>query len=431
MEDKLIENNNKHEFKLPKESIRPLGQQCQLSSNRLSSYLGLPTGGAADAVTVDEALKAVLDTVLYPGNITIVTVMQRQQGVKNLTLCIGESGGVTVGMDDTKLRLKPVEIEEFAGFLTGFFDNGTLLESLGTGLSLSRNGLYTLLAAADLYEVNRLMALIEKKTEVDPLTVKGIKGLAAEAISEPDPRQLTTSVLATDNLTELFDIDMGISELSETGIFEQSSEGVLKLTKPGQQLIPGLSEPEILAGIRSYYYDDGMLTEMGLVIWRTRNYLWGIELTDQPTLFSMNFEKVFSYLQSLLSRGDYSDGIFDESSLMSEAAAPGEDEMIKAPVSICSNCGKVLAVKEKFCTNCGTPVPQQTPATQVPGVDQMVTESPMIHCLKCGATLEPGVKFCTKCGNSIQNNQSPNTCPSCQANVEQNAKFCKKCGQPL
>lgn len=47
MEDKQIEKNDKTEFKLPKESIRPLGQQYQLSSNRLSSYLGLPSGGLA------------------------------------------------------------------------------------------------------------------------------------------------------------------------------------------------------------------------------------------------------------------------------------------------------------------------------------------------------------------------------------------------
>lgn len=392
MEDKLMEKNEKKEFKLPIDSIHGLGQQYQLNSNRLSSYLNLPTGGTAARVTAEEGLRTVLDTVLYPGNITIATVMQRQEGVKNLTLCSGASGVVAVGMDKTEIRLSPVEVEEFAAFFTGFFDNGTLLESLGTGLSLSRNGLYTLLAAADLYEVNRLMALIEKKTEVDPLTDKGIKGLAAEAISEPDPRQLTTSVLATDNLPELFDIDMGISELSETGIFEPSSEGVLKLTKPGQQLIPGLSEPEILSGIRSYYYDEGMLTEMGLVIWRTRNYLWGIELTDQPTLFSMNFDKVFVYLQSLLSRGDYSDGIFDESSLMPDAAAPEAE-----PV----------------------------------GADQVRVDSTVSYCSKCGAALKPENKFCTKCGTLTQNTTQPKICPSCHADVEQNAKFCKKCGQPL
>lgn len=434
MEDKQIEKNDKTEFKLPKESIRPLGQQYQLSSNRLSSYLGLPSGGLAGEVIVDEALKAVLDTVLYPANITIVTVMQRQQGVKNLTLCIGETGGVSVGTDQTdqtELRLRPIEIDEFAGFLTGFFDNGTILESLGTALSISRNGMYALLAAADLYEVNRLMALLEKKTELDSLSIKGLKGLAVEAINEPDPRQLTTSVLATDRLSEMFDLDQGIDELCEIGIFEPAAAGVLNLTKPGLQLLPGLSEAEILASIRSYYYKEGKLTEMGVVFWRTRNYLWGIELIDQPTLFSMDFEKVFLYLQGLLSRGDYSDGIFEERSLTPEAEVPAEDQSQQPPPISCSHCGKAMAGKEKFCTNCGTPVPQQAAVSVYPEGSQSTAGKAAIACAKCGASLEPGVKFCTKCGTPTQPAQQPKTCPACHAIVEQNAKFCKKCGKGL
>lgn len=397
-----MEKNEKKEFKLPIGSVRSLGQQYQLQCNRLSYYLNFPTGGSAAEVTDEEGLKTVLDTILYPGNIAVATVMQRQQGVKNLTLCIGTSGAVAVGMDETEIRLSPVEVEDFTAFLSGFFDNGTLLESLGTMMSLRRNGLYTLLAAADLYEVNRLMALLEKKTEVEPLTDKGIKGLAATAITDPDPRQLTTSVLATDRLTAMFDVDMGISELCEMGIFEPSAGGVLKLTKEGQQLVVGLSEPEILTGIRSYYYDEGMLTEMGLVIWRTRNYLWGIELIDQPSLFSMDFEKVFVYLQSLLSRGDYSDGNFDVNNLSPDT----ETAEVEGP--------ETQAVEAK-----------------TDGPDQAAADTSHNYCAKCGAVMKVGNKFCTICGTPVSHSAQPRRCPSCQASVEQNAKFCKKCGRAL
>lgn len=357
-----MEKIEKKEFKLPRQSIRALGQAWEIKSNRLSTYLDFPEGGNPAGIALDESLRSVLETLLFPGNITTISLTQRDQGMVNTAVCTSEKGCVSVGMGETEVTLKGMEIDAFVESLTAFFDNGTVLQTLGTTLELSRNALYALLAASDLYGIKRMIALLEKKLEVPPLTIIEMKGTVAEAINDPDPRWLTSSVLAIDGLTEMFDIDRGIDELCGHGIFEKTADGILKLTPREGTLIPGLAESEALCGLRSFYYDKEALTAIGLVVFRTRNFLWGIELTDQPTLYSLNFETAFLYFYSLLNRGDYSDGQLSEDLIpdgikaLGEVEEPAEIEEPEIMEKFCKKCGKPLKAQDKFCTHCGTPV---------------------------------------------------------------------------
>ena len=47
---------------------------------------------------------------------------------------------------------------------------------------------------------------------------------------------------------------------------------------------------------------------------------------------------------------------------------------------VCSGCGMNLAPGARFCSNCGTPVPQKS------------------FCSNCGAEMAPGARFCSSCG---------------------------------
>lgn len=54
----------------------------------------------------------------------------------------------------------------------------------------------------------------------------------------------------------------------------------------------------------------------------------------------------------------------------------------------CPNCGKRNVDKNKFCSECGTILPE-----------------PQNYCPKCDETFQKGEKFCTQCGNKLVNEQ--------------------------
>lgn len=85
----------------------------------------------------------------------------------------------------------------------------------------------------------------------------------------------------------------------------------------------------------------------------------------------------------------------------------------------CTNCGAELNDGMKFCSGCGTPVPQQEEKKNI--------------CSNCGAEIKDGMKFCSSCGTpagggtdnnetvgfaEVMGMQSGNTIPDVQANYE-------------
>lgn len=62
----------------------------------------------------------------------------------------------------------------------------------------------------------------------------------------------------------------------------------------------------------------------------------------------------------------------------------------------CSKCGAETAEGSKFCSSCGAPLPQVSPA---PSQAQAI---PMLRCSQCGAETPAGSKFCASCGVPFQ-----------------------------
>lgn len=84
----------------------------------------------------------------------------------------------------------------------------------------------------------------------------------------------------------------------------------------------------------------------------------------------------------------------------------GSEEVLGVP---CSNCGKVLPPKTRYCLSCGQKI----------GPD---IEEGQVKCPNC-ANLVPKGKFCMECGYKLQQ-----SCPKCGAELIPGAKFCMGCG---
>lgn len=373
---------------IKKAMIRKTAKAEGLISNQLSTYLDLPLNEDAETLTMDDDLKSMLKILLYPGNIANIALTTRAGGMANTTVCVDQDFTLAAGMGKEDIFLERMETEAFVGKFVGYFDNDAQLQFLETSLELSTNALYALLSTVDRLRFNRLLAMLEHQEEKLSLTVADIKAMMVDTIDNPDPRWLLANVLAVDQIDQEFDLQAGIEELRGIGIFKGGED--LTLSIEGMKLVAGLMELETFCGLKSFYYDSEKLTTVTMVVFRTRSFLWAIELNeDKALLYALNFETAALSLFSLLNRGDYSDGPYLEEEKEEEVSNDQGGDEIKL---------------EK---------------------DQIES----LVCQNCGRQLKAGLKFCTSCGSPVS--QSGKLCPNCNAAITENDKFCKKCGQAL
>ena len=110
----------------------------------------------------------------------------------------------------------------------------------------------------------------------------------------------------------------------------------------------------------------------------------------------------------------------------------------------CSNCGKELSDRAKFCRSCGAPAqgemtgqradtPNDGAPSETAGINQ-AAETPMsedgIRCARCGEDVEAGKRFCGSCGEPVQSGAAVR-CGSCGAKVQNGEPFCGACGAPV
>jgi len=72
---------------------------------------------------------------------------------------------------------------------------------------------------------------------------------------------------------------------------------------------------------------------------------------------------------------------------------------------ICSACGSSLVVGQKFCSECGSELPQETTTdheTSALGASNDALES----CVSCGTRFEPKAQFCHVCGSSARKSKA-------------------------
>ena len=62
-------------------------------------------------------------------------------------------------------------------------------------------------------------------------------------------------------------------------------------------------------------------------------------------------------------------------------------------IAVCPSCGSEIPNTQKFCSNCGAPLPQAEAAP--------VQQAGKV-CPTCGTPVEEGQKFCSKCGSSVE-----------------------------
>ena len=136
-----------------------------------------------------------------------------------------------------------------------------------------------------------------------------------------------------------------------------------------------------------------------------------------------------------------------------EAARLLRNQIALTEVEImCPGCGRTIKGATKFCTYCGTtlPEPNLNPDAEyaIPNNKPLAAAPAAGTCTKCGAPLKPGAAFCVNCGEplgaapaepqpAVQAAPEPvaaavtAVCPSCGAELYEGDAFCTNCGTPI
>lgn len=95
----------------------------------------------------------------------------------------------------------------------------------------------------------------------------------------------------------------------------------------------------------------------------------------------------------------------------------------------CSKCGREALPQQKFCSGCGSRLPEAPPPTE--------TGQPA-SCGACGSVLTRGAKFCSGCGQPVGASRlsAPGPglthgCRACGSALVPGARFCSVCGVPV
>ena len=147
-----------------------------------------------------------------------------------------------------------------------------------------------------------------------------------------------------------------------------------------------------------------------------------------------------------------------------EAAKQLRNQLALAEVEVvCPGCGRTIKGVTKFCTYCGTtmPEPNLNPEADysLPNNKPIAANPNGPKCVKCGAALKPGAAFCINCGTPVEeaaptptpvaaaelspmeaapaeeaaviSAEATATCSNCGAEIFEGDAFCTNCGTPV
>lgn len=152
--------------------------------------------------------------------------------------------------------------------------------------------------------------------------------------------------------------------------------------------------------------------------------------------------------------------LYDQLISTRESAKSLRDQLALSDMQrVCSGCGRVVKGAVKFCTFCGTKMPDidmnAMPQYELPNNKTVIKNQSGELCRKCGAPLKVGAAFCVNCGTPVPVAASEpvyeavqeasgdsltgieaigaavTVCQNCGAQLEPGDAFCTNCGKPL
>lgn len=334
--------SNKQAIHIIKTDVVKAGNTLGVKPNQLAKYLGFDKSN--EVRKPDKNWESILPVLLRPLNFSGITILFEDDSLLLTNVVTNEDMTVFCGNDDNELIILPMEQMEMVEQLTSYL--GEIREVKRIKQELSYDEVITILLIADSLKRIKLKNMLNpNETEFD-ISLSRIRDEFKDSLRLKDLRWLSTLSYELRLKTEPIDFDKALKGLSKKGIIEYKNE-VIDIDENGIVLFEEISRHKSTIGIRSAFYYEGVLNYLAIMLLRTENHIWYLELSDNANMMTLNTEETRGMIATMLAPGE------NPPESQEKIEPKIRTEQNASVPRFCRNCGASLSEGAKFCRSCG------------------------------------------------------------------------------
>ncbi|MFA9422879.1 MAG: zinc-ribbon domain-containing protein [Sedimentibacter sp.] len=334
--------NNISTFSIPKDVVSQAGNSMGIKANQLASFFGL--GESTESKSLEEGWENILPTLLQPRNFSGIIALFQDDSLLFTNILTGEKDTIFCGEEDGNLKVIPMSQTEISEFLAAYL--GEVGEPSKIKQELSADALIVMLSIADSIRRAKLDNMLNPSKKSFEITEESLKMDFEKAVKSSDLRWLAPFLAELRWESKTVDFSKALNELSKLSII-RFKNNIADIAEMGEVFFEELLKRRTIIGIRSVFYQNGVLNYLAMAFMRTENYLWFLGVTDKACIMSLKYDELKGMIAAMISPGEAP----PEKTELAEITDKANEKIITP--KFCKNCGAKLSNDAKFCKSCG------------------------------------------------------------------------------
>lgn len=354
-------------YSIPKDIVSSAGNYLGIKANQLAGYFGFAE--SSQNIKAEEGWEKVLPIILKPRNFTGMTAVFEDDSLLLTNIVTSEENAAFCGEEEGNLKIMPMSQMDIIELLSSYL--GETEERQKIKQELSVDALICMLSIADSIKRAKLENIINQSKTEFQITESILQNEFQYNLEGRNLRWLSTFLAELRFESKTVDFKKSLKELSKAGII-MLRDSKVELSENGEIFFDELLKRKTLLGLRSVFYHQGVINYLAMVLMRTENYLWLLDVTDNACIMSLNYEELQGMIGTMISPGEEPPEKKvaaepevepkDKMKAKMKAEAKAEPENINkdqekpAIPKFCRNCGEKLNPDSKFCKKCGSKI---------------------------------------------------------------------------
>ena len=356
-------------YSIPKDVVVSAGRQLGIKANRLAEYFGFSE--SSHSIKTEEGWEKALPIILKPRNFTGMTALFEDDSLLFTNIVTSEEEAAFCGEEEGNLKIMPMSQMEIIELLSSYLEETEDRQKIKQ--ELSGDALICMLSIADSIQRAKLENILyPSKTEFE-ITEKILQNEFQYNLEGRNLRWPSAFLADLRWEQKAVDFKKALKELSKAGIIMYRDSEV-ELSENGEIFFDELLKRKTILGLRSVFYNEGVINYLAVALMRTENYLWFLDISDNACIMSLNYEELQGMIGTMISPGEEPPEIDAQvaaepevqpkakmkAKMKAETKAEPEsinkDQEKPAAPKFCRNCGEKLTTESKFCKKCGSKI---------------------------------------------------------------------------